>query len=110
MVYIYIWVLQGVSSKSYIAAVVDHAGHVALHGGVDDAVFVQPEHVASDALLDVPLLPSIGHRLSNYFSHILYDHFFGLFLVKKVTVLVKIKLIKCILFENVYVYKAHEQS
>ena len=45
---------------------VDKARDVAILGGVDDVIAVDTEEVAAaDALLFVPLLPQVRHRLPN---------------------------------------------
>ena len=55
--------------------VVDEAGEVAAHGGVDDGVVIDAEEVAAaDAHGLVGLLPDIRHLLADYFSNVLDDH------------------------------------
>ena len=48
---------------------------VSMHGGVDDGIFVDSEHVAADALGLVLLLPTVGEERSNELTSVFDDHF-----------------------------------
>ena len=60
-----------------IAGVVDEPGGIPLHGGVHHHVVIHPEHVATDPLLVVILLPVVcqdwSYLLSRIFDYLKYN-------------------------------------